>query len=89
MSSSVGGNVIVRVSDEERNDNPNEEYFVAKVEGEAKQLDEDGVYSAVPFQKNDWIVSVCWYKYVESKTNCMGDRDSTQEDSLKGFPVDL
>ena len=53
MSLSVGENVIIRVSDEERNDNPNEEYFVAKVEGEVKKLDEDGVYSAVPFRIND------------------------------------
>ena len=78
MSLSVGGNVIVRVSDDERSDNPNEEYFVAKIEGAVKQLDEDGVYSAVTFRKNDWIVSVCWYNYVESKTNRMGDRFYTR-----------
>ena len=53
MSLSVGENVIVWVSDEERNDNPNEDYFMAKVEGEVNKLDEDGVYSAVTFQKND------------------------------------
>ena len=70
----VGQNIIVRVSDEEREDNPDEEYFVAKIKGKVKQLEEDGVYSAVTFRKNGWIVSVCWYTLVKSKTNSMENR---------------
>ena len=37
-------------------------------------MDEAGVYSAVPFKKNDWIVSVRWYNFVPSKQNNAGDR---------------
>ena len=70
----VGTNVIIRLSDDEREDNPDEEYFVAKIEGDAIQLEEPGVYSAVPFKKNDWIVSACWYSFVPSKTNRLDDR---------------
>ncbi len=70
----VGMNVVVRVSEEERNENPDEEYFVARIEERAKKLDEDGVYSAVPFKKNDWIVSVCWYCFVSSNISGGGDR---------------
>lgn len=76
----IGSNVIVRVSSDEREDNPDEDYFVAKIEEKAVQLDEGGVYSAVQFKKNDWIVSVCWYVFVSSKTNRLGDRFYT-----KGF----
>ena len=58
-SLSVGKNIIVRVSNEEREQNLDEDYFVAKIEKRAVELDEAGVYSAVPFRKNDWIVYVC------------------------------
>jgi hypothetical protein len=70
----IGTNVVVRVSAEERSENPDEEYFVAKIEEKAKKLEEDGVYSAVPFKKNDWIVSVCWYCYISSNLNGGEDR---------------
>ena len=49
----VGKNFIVRVSNEERDDNPDEEPFVAKVEEKATKPEVDGVYSAVQFRKND------------------------------------
>ena len=62
------------MSNEERADNPDEEYFVAKVEEKAKKLDEGGTYSAVPYRKNDWIVFVRWYTFVPSKRNRAGDR---------------
>jgi hypothetical protein len=74
----VGENVIVRVSAEERALNPNEEYFVAKIEEKAKQLEEGGVHSAVQYQKNDWIVSVRWYAFVPTKTNRVEDRFYTR-----------
>lgn len=70
----VGENVIVRVANEERLMNQDEEYFVAKIEQEALQLNEAGMYSAVAFKKNDWIVSVRWYLFAPSKTNKKGDR---------------
>ena len=70
----AGSNVIVRVSEDEREFNPGEDYFIAKVEGKAKKLEEDGVHSAVMFRKNDWIVSVCWYQYVASTTTRAGER---------------
>ena len=50
---SVGKTIIVRVSNEERADNLDEEYLVANIEEEATLLEEDGTYSAVPYQKND------------------------------------
>ena len=61
----VGQNIIVRVSGEVREDKPDKKYCVAKIEGKVKQLEEGGVYSAVTFRKNDWIVSVCWYTFVQ------------------------
>ena len=70
----VGDNVIVRVANEERLLNPDEEYFVAKVEQDAMQLNEAGTYSTVAFKKNDWIVSVNWYIFAPTKTNEEGDR---------------
>ena len=71
---SVGDNVIVRVSKEEEDDNPDENYFVAKIEEIALRLGEAGTYSAVPFKKNDWIVYVCWYEFVPTKNDRNGDR---------------
>jgi hypothetical protein len=62
------------VSDEERADNPDEEYFVAKIEEKAVKLEEAGTYSAVPFKKNDWIVFERWYEFVSTKKNRRGDR---------------
>jgi len=70
----IGGNVIVRASKEERNLNLNEDYFVAKIERKAAKLDEAGMYSAQPYQKNDWIVYVRWYIFSPNKTNNGGDR---------------
>ena len=32
------------------------------------------MYSAVPYKKGDWIVSVCWYEFVSSKQNRVKDR---------------
>ena len=62
----IGTNFAVHVPPEERNENPDEEYFVANIKENAKKLEEDGVYSDVPFRKNDWIVPVCWFCYVNS-----------------------
>ena len=70
----VGDNIIVRVSNEEKAANPDEEYFVAKIEEKAVKLEEAGVYSAVQFKKNDWIVFVRWYEFVATKQNRRGDR---------------
>jgi len=75
----IGQNVIVRVSNEEQADNPDEEYFVAKIEEKAKQLEEEGTYSAVLFKKNDWIIFVRWYIFVSSKTNRLGDGFYTKD----------
>ena len=57
-----------------KTNNPNEDYFVAKIEKKALKLDEGGVYSATKYNKNDWIVFVCWYVFVPSKTNEAEDR---------------
>jgi len=56
----------------------NEDYFVAKIERSALKVDDAGVYSAVPFRKNGWIVYVCWYNCVASKQNGNGDRFYTK-----------
>jgi len=55
----VRDNIIVRVHNGKRAINPDENYFVAKVEKVALQLDEGGVNSAMKYKKNDWIVFVC------------------------------
>ena len=43
----VGRIVVLRIAEEEREMNPDEEYFVAKMEERAKKIDKDDVYSAV------------------------------------------
>ena len=55
---SVGENLIVRVSNEDKIDNPDEEYFVAEIKEKAIKLEEAGTYSALQFKKNDWVVVV-------------------------------
>ena len=54
----VGRIVVLRIAEEEREMNPDEEYFVAKMEERAKKIDEDEIYSAVEFKKGDWIVKI-------------------------------
>ncbi len=71
---SVGDNIIVRVAEEEKESNPDEVYFVAKIEEKAVKLEEAGTYSAVQFKKNDWIIFVRWYEFVSTKKNRRGDR---------------
>ena len=71
---SVGENIIVRLAAEERDINPDEEWFVAKIEEKPRKLEEAGVYAAVPFEKGDWIVLVRWYVFDPSKANGDGDR---------------
>ena len=69
----VGTNVIVRQAAEERLENPDEAWFLAKVEEKPKKLEEAGVYAAVQFSKGDWIVLVRWYLFDPSKVD-QGDR---------------
>ena len=45
---SVGENTIVRVSNSEKEDSPDEEYFVAKIKEKAIKLEESGTYSTIP-----------------------------------------
>jgi len=62
------------VANEERLLNQKEEYFVAKIDEKAIQLDEAGTYGAGPCKNVDWIVSVCWVVFAPTKTNKKGDR---------------
>ena len=62
-----------------QNLNLNEDYFVAKIERKAKTLDEAGIYSAQPYQKNDWIVYVRCYIFSQRK-QIMVVTDSIQEE---------
>ena len=61
--------------------NPDEEYFVAKIEERTDQIDKPGFYSAVEFNKGDWIVKIRWYVICPSKTNRRGDRFYKRGDS--------
>ena len=70
----VGKDIIVRVSNDEKDDNPDEDYFVARIEEKAIKLEADGLYSAVPYKKNDWIIFVRWFNFVPSYKNRRGDR---------------
>ena len=70
----IDKNIIFRVSNEEKDDNLDEEYFMAIIEEKAMKLEDDGVYSAVSFRKNDWIVYVCWCIFNSNKMNESGDR---------------
>lgn len=73
-SIAVGENIVVRQATEERLENPNEAWFLAKVEEKPKKLEEAGVYAAVHYSKGDWIVFVRWYEFDASKKNDDGDR---------------
>ena len=64
----------------------NEDYFVAKIERRAKKLNEAGMYSAQPYQKNDWIVNVRWYISPQTK-QIMVVTGSIQEELRNGFLV--
>ena len=77
----IGNNVVARIAEEERAINPDEEYFVAKVEVRAKKIDKAGFYSAVEFKKGDWIVKIRWYELCPLKTNMRGDRFYRRGDS--------
>ena len=68
----VGDNVIARIHPDERLINPDEEYFVARVVGEAIKLDAPGFYSTQQYFKNDWIVKIQWYELNSVEAN--GDR---------------
>ena len=70
----MGQNIIVRVANNERLDNPDEDYFVAKIEEKAIKLEEGGTYSAVYYKKNDWLVYMHWYNFVPSRKNRNNDR---------------
>ena len=67
-------NVVVRQAAEERLENPEEAWFVAKLEEKPKKLEEAGVYAAVNYNKGDWIVFVRWYEFDASKVDGSGDR---------------
>ena len=71
---SVGENIIVWVSNEAKEDNPGEEYFVTKIKEKAVKLEEAGTYIAIPFKKNDYIVSVQWYEFVSIVNNRKNNR---------------
>ena len=75
---SIGQNVIVRVASEERGENPNENYFVAKIMQKVVKLEEGGVYSTAQYRKGDWIVFAQWYTFEPGKTNRRGDRFYTK-----------
>ena len=67
---SVGENIIVWVSDNKKKDNPDKECVVKR---EGNKLEEAGTYSAIPFKKNAWIVSVQWYEFVSTMNNRKGE----------------
>ena len=54
------------------------------------KLEEDRSYCAVPFRKNDWIVSVRWYEFVPFHQREMkGEIDVIKKDFPNGFLVVL
>ena len=69
-----GSNVVVQIAEEKQEMNPDEEYFVAKIEERAKKIDKDEIYRAVEFKTGDWIVKFRWYVFCPSMTNRRGDR---------------
>ena len=80
----VGENVIVRVANEERLLNPDEEYFVAKIEQDVLQLNEAGTSSTVAFKKVTGLflcVGIFWV--LQRQTG--KETDSTEKGILDGF----
>ena len=56
--------VIVWVSNEEKENNPDKEYFLEKIKEKAMQLEEAGTYNVLQFKKIDWISSICTVVWV-------------------------
>ena len=65
---------ILQLATEEREENPDKDWFVARVEEKAKKLEEARVYTTVHYEKNDWIVNVRWYLFIPYKVDGNGDR---------------
>ena len=84
---SVRNNIIVRMAEEERLENPGEEWFVARVEEKPRKLEEAGVYAAVHYSKGDWIVFVRWFVFDASKNNEHGDQFYTKR-ALQWIPCE-
>ena len=63
----------MRIAEEELEMNPDEEYFVVKIEERGGKIDKDETYSAVEFKKGDWIVKIRWYVFCPSMTNRCDD----------------
>ena len=68
----VGRDVVLRMHPDERRLNPDDEYFLGRVEEPARKLDAPVCYSTNSFQKNDWIVKIRWYELISVEAN--GDR---------------
>ena len=66
------------MAEEERLENPGEEWFVVRAEEKLRTLKEAGVYAVVHYSKGDWIVFVCWYMVDASNKNDIGDRFCTK-----------
>ena len=76
-----GDNVAVRIAEEEEEDNPGEDYFVAMIEAKATKIDKAGFYSTQEFKKGDCIVKIRWYVFCPLKTNRNDDRFYKKRDS--------
>ena len=78
-------NVIVQVSNDDREEHVDEEYYIAKIEWRALKLDKAGVYSSVLFQKNDWMfLCVSMSLFLQSRMKLLGT-GSTLKEEPSGF----
>ena len=60
----VGDNIISQLANKERKSNPDEDYFIANIEGQDKKIDGAGIYSCVSYKKGYWVVCARWYVFV-------------------------
>ena len=74
-------NAVPRIAEEEKETNPDEDYFVAMIEAKAKKIDKAQFYSTHEFRKGDWIVKIRWYVFCPLKTNRHDNRFYKKVDS--------
>ena len=66
--------MVIQQAAWERLENPDEAWFVAKLEEKPKKLEEAAVYAAVHYNNGGWIFVVSWYLFDAFKVDGSGDR---------------
>jgi hypothetical protein len=67
----AGQNVIVRIHSSQKDQYPENEYFVGKLLEKPYQLRKGGIFQGNRFNAGFWVAQIAWYEWV--KEDCRGD----------------